>query len=679
MRIAIFDGTAVQGAGTTAPGRAAQFSSPTVTYAREQGHTVTVHNGFSPEAARDADLVWTEWCNETAFAAAASGVCNNLVIRMRGYDVWLPLERLEWTNVSKLVYESPILEDLALRRFPFLQEVSTAVISSGLELPRWSFKMREPNRTFAILARADYRKGHNLAIEWARQHPDYQIHTTLALPQSNPRLVEYLRAASPDNFHVHLDVPNIPKWIDEIGATYLLSTAFWEDFGYSIAEGMAMGLKPLIYGFPNADRVWDSSYIWNTLSELDKLVEGEFDSLSYRQFVEQNLDGAKQAKRFFDFLGPVASRAPEKRLSKRRVSFSDFITVVEQRLSTDPAQAEKAVMDFYKADVPGSAEVRAYASMILAGFYLQSDPVEAQTWAFQALSDGPRADAFCVLGELEWQQNRLDAAMVWYDAACDVSMPDAYSPLRRLVDNMIVRRRNMRRISCGPETTLLRRFTDWIDTGFPFTFVKFGDGELQCMGGFEGANSDGQAYGDELGEKLKEAFLGLAPMEWVHIAEWIGPYRDVRDALVEKLEHLPSYAPYHMLLLGVDNLRPELLDFYKAIVNSDRPKVFVGPQWLSPVTEMLKATHVVVPETNSYGNLDVWMKAIWEVAEDNAIFVFSAGMPAKIAIHEILKAFPNITCIDAGSAFDPLFNDGRTRSGQPDPAVARLFFRELLP
>lgn len=688
MRFVVFDGTAVKGV-TSGPGRAAQFSTPTVDYIRSAGHDVVVCNGFDVDVAESADAVWTEWCNETAFAAAATGVCKKLIVRMRGYDVWLPLDRMNWANVDGLVFESEILRRLAFERFPFLRNVRSMVIASGIDLTKWPYKQRSSyGRTFAIFARADYRKGHNLAIEFARQNPQFQIHTTLALPQSNPRLVEYLRSCAPSNFHVHNNVPNIAEWVDSIDANFLLSTAFWEDFGYSIAEGMALGLKPLIYAFPNADLLWPEECLWRDLVELKDVIEDPYPVKGqYRRFVEDHLDGVKQSALFLDFVEQTSQSTARSTTAvaakpKRRVSFSDFLVAVEKTSQVDFQKAEQLVIDFCKEKLPGSAEIRAYACMLLVRAALNRDENAAQTWCFQALSDGPRVDAFCVLGELEAQKNNVDAALTWYDAANAVTSISTDTPLSDIVAFAATRRRDMRRISCGVDLTLLRTFNRYLVEGVPFSFAKFGDGEWQCVAGCGGQNADRHHYSEGLAQGLVDAFQFLANRSDVYIADWVGPYRDMRDHLVQQHDLKPQYAPYHLLLIGRDNLRPELLDFYKAVRNCARPKVFVGPAVLKVACLALRASEfVAVPEVNAFDSLAAIKACLDETAEQfrglKPIYLFTAGMPAKLLIAHVLRNDSNATCLDLGSALDPLFK-GQTRSGQPDPRVARAFFTELL-
>jgi hypothetical protein len=119
-------------------------------------------------------------------------------------------------------------------------------------------------------------------------------------------------------------------------------------------------------------------------------------------------------------------------------------------------------------------------------------------------------------------------------------------------------------------------------------------------------------------------------------------------------------------------------NFFKAIKQTSRKKIFVGPERLSQVCKFLNiSTHVKVPLINAYESYDTILSNCLEETTDNAIFIFSSSMPSKSMIHKILERHPNVTCLDAGSSFDAIFVGG-TREGQLEPSLLQTFYRELL-
>jgi len=188
-----------------------------------------------------------------------------------------------------------------------------------------------------------------------------------------------------------------------------------------------------------------------------------------------------------------------------------------------------------------------------------------------------------------------------------------------------------------------------------FSFVKCGDGELACMAGSEGSNCDGHLYSPELGRLLKESFRFLEGK--ANIVEW----NDQEN--------------YNIMLHRKDNDLEGLRNFWMTIKESSRRKVFVGPERLKGVCELLDCEFIEVPLVNCFEYVTSGgfiLKTLSSVEKD-AIYIFSCGMPAKILIADLIRTNPNITCIDAGSSFDPIFV-GQTRTEQADQETLRRLY-----
>jgi len=195
-------------------------------------------------------------------------------------------------------------------------------------------------------------------------------------------------------------------------------------------------------------------------------------------------------------------------------------------------------------------------------------------------------------------------------------------------------------------------YTENIKNNVNFTFVKRGDGEIACMNGEVGANCDGHDYSPELGEALKKSFEFLK--DKADIVEW----NDQKN--------------YNILLHRTDNDLVKLSEFYKTIKASTRQKFFIGPERLIGVAELLGATFVEVPLVNAFD----YIQGMDLVPQDGDIFIFSCGMPAKVLIAATLRANQNVTCIDAGSSFDPIFV-GKTRTEQAEmDDLKKLYFED---
>ncbi len=205
-----------------------------------------------------------------------------------------------------------------------------------------------------------------------------------------------------------------------------------------------------------------------------------------------------------------------------------------------------------------------------------------------------------------------------------------------------------------------------------FSFVKLGDGEELCMRGAEGQNCDGQAYSEELGQKLRGAFEWMAPRLNVHVRHWA------------------DQAGVNLLLHREGSNNDKVKDFWLAIRGYKGKKVLVAPKRMQGLQRLLGARYFVeVPETNAFEAYDDVKRKLHRVRSVGvqplgAVFdvaLFCAGPMAKVLIADVLKGMGDQyskSCIDVGSSFDSLFTGEQTRTEQlGHDEMARLYKDEL--
>lgn len=421
MKIAFLDSTAVVASG---PGSPAYFSRFVIKRLREQGHEVIILPGFDEDVCGDADAVVCEWANDEAFQAAASGVCKRLVVRVRGFDAHGPLDKLVWQNVDLLVYESAFLKDYVASRFePFAQgKVHGVVLPGGIDLGAVNYRRRnnDVGPVVALIARATADKGYQLAFEYARQHPAVRFHVTTALADSAPRLAAYLQHSKPHNVTIHGTV-DTTKWLNDIVATHVLSCSIWETLGYTIAEGMAVGCKPLIHNAPGTNVNWPQEFLWTSFADLDKLLWGPFESDDYRGYAEKHFDERVLSQEFIDILLGLPAR-PGRDPREFYYAFRDSVTregtAVAADRTRDPATLATAV-EAFRGRWPEDrfAEDRyAMACGVSAAYLVRGDAEKASVWAARAAHTAPWPEAFCLLAESALVQGKLEDALAWYRA-----------------------------------------------------------------------------------------------------------------------------------------------------------------------------------------------------------------------------------------------------------------------
>lgn len=196
----------------------------------------------------------------------------------------------------------------------------------------------------------------------------------------------------------------------------------------------------------------------------------------------------------------------------------------------------------------------------------------------------------------------------------------------------------------------IKDFEEMIKAGENFSFIKQGDGEILCMLGTVGVNCDRHPYSKELGEALTDAYKLFNELENCYVTKWV-------DSEIEG-DYVRSKANADTETFLHNDVTEEKYNFFKTLKESKRKKVYIGPKRLQSVMDFLNIDeYIEIPLVNSF-------QYKFEVTpEDNAIYLFSAGMPTKVWIAKMIRSNPNITCVDVGSGFDPIFL-GPTRTRQ---------------
>ena len=95
--------------------------------------------------------------------------------------------------------------------------------------------------------------------------------------------------------------------------------------------------------------------------------------------------------------------------------------LAKQLLGENDEEGVKRAQEYrFKAEVHGPlADERAWIALGCASLYYNKDNfVEAELWALRVMLDGPRQEAFCILGDIAEDRGDLAQALVWYEAAC---------------------------------------------------------------------------------------------------------------------------------------------------------------------------------------------------------------------------------------------------------------------
>lgn len=197
---------------------------------------------------------------------------------------------------------------------------------------------------------------------------------------------------------------------------------------------------------------------------------------------------------------------------------------------------------------------------------------------------------------------------------------------------------------------------DWfvaqIERKNPFAFVRYGDGEFNCVLGADGENCDHHLYYPDLGVALRATltqphsppyFYAMGPKAsrslriGVHVERWL-----TQNA--PNVEWRNSETFLNAALSG---------DLYPLIhALNERRLMIVGGSHLRDLPVLQPLTHVKTPLVNAWLSHEQIHMAILAHAPKVDTILFCAGMTAKVLMWQLYPQLKDHILLDLGSLFD---------------------------
>jgi len=290
------------------------FLNDILPYLRRR-YNVRVFDGKTAEdiatLMRWCDIAWFEWATNLAQIGTHLPKCCRILIRLHRYEAYEPWpSQIRWENVDTLITvgNTSVIKALNAQVGDIHKKTSVVRIPNGVNLEAVPFTERRAGKNLAFVG--------NLRIV---KNPLLLLHCMAALKQRNPQYRVFIAGAVQDILmqqtlehsiaalglenHVIYDgyQKDIYRWLAD--KHYVVSTSFIESQGMGILEAMAAGLKPVIFNFPGAAEIYPTPYLFHTPQEFcDRILEPQYDSESYRQFVEVRYPLSRQLTQINELL-----------------------------------------------------------------------------------------------------------------------------------------------------------------------------------------------------------------------------------------------------------------------------------------------------------------------------------------------------------------------------------------
>lgn len=282
------------------------FVDPIIEHAKKSHEVKVIEQGNENELRalmEWADLTWFEWCDQNVIAATRLPKTSKIICRLHSYEAFTDMPRhVDWKKVDHLVLVSDAVKDLLTYNVPI--PTPTTVIHNGLDVEKFMIpKNKKSGKKICSIGYINYKKNPALLLYCFKAIHDYDPGYTfhIAGEHQDPRIQVYFAHLLPK-----LNIPvTFDGWVDDIPAylqdkDFVISTSLFESFHYSIAEGMASGVLPLIHDWLGADRLYPNQYLFTTpedcvrlvasLEKKDRRAEGE----ACRKFISERYDARKQ-------------------------------------------------------------------------------------------------------------------------------------------------------------------------------------------------------------------------------------------------------------------------------------------------------------------------------------------------------------------------------------------------
>lgn len=268
-----------------------KFTEDMVAWWQKAGHEVRMERYYNPELVKWGDVVWFDTCDnnlksgtyppdEPGFEGYDMHDMNlkgkKIICRVIDIEAWYGHHKnADWDLVTDVIFIAPHIQKIVEKDIDFSKhKVKTHLVKLGVNMSKFDFVDKPIGKRIAWVCEKWPTKGIDYMLQLMATLPkDYELHT---IGGWNDRY-EWEKAYQEDfikrnniKFFDYEWVENQNDWLAD--KDYILSTSKKEAFGYSIAEGMAKGLIPIIHRFYGCDDLWDVN-VWDTIGQAKGLIE----------------------------------------------------------------------------------------------------------------------------------------------------------------------------------------------------------------------------------------------------------------------------------------------------------------------------------------------------------------------------------------------------------------------
>lgn len=237
---------------------------------------------FDPKIADGSKIIWCDFANNIAVAVADYECGARKFLRIHAGDAFgESIKYIDFSKFEKVIFVAKHIKDYVENKFGKIP--NSILIPNGVKL-NGQFAQKEKNNKIAYAGQLSRKKGIGEFFLIANELPEYEFHVAGKFIEDD--VAEYFNKRKPDNVILYPFQYDINEWFKD--KTYILNTSLRESQAMSVIDGMAVGLKPLVYNWIGADKIYSKTF--KNIKELRGLLEEPYEPEIYREFVERHYD-----------------------------------------------------------------------------------------------------------------------------------------------------------------------------------------------------------------------------------------------------------------------------------------------------------------------------------------------------------------------------------------------------
>lgn len=260
-------------------------------FMESEDYYIRFEHKFNPQNADNADVIFCEWADHNAIAASNFETKAKKIVRVHAYEVFSQfIDRVNFYNVDHLIFVANHIKEYFMKRVDGWDlDLKTTVIGNGVNLDRFNIAHnKQVNNKIAWSGFISNKKGAVLLLAVAQHFNNYEFHVCGTFQE--PDVQELFEQQKPDNLFLY-------PWQDDLNGffadkTYILNTSPREGCPVATMEGMAAGLKPVIYNWIGAKSFLapGENTVWGDMDQMAILLNGPVNFRENREYIEVNFD-----------------------------------------------------------------------------------------------------------------------------------------------------------------------------------------------------------------------------------------------------------------------------------------------------------------------------------------------------------------------------------------------------